>query len=161
MMMVTAGFLKVKKGRVVTIQYSLFSEHGALLERSTQEHPLTYLHGYGNIVSGLEDTLDGKKAGFTTKAIVVPEQGYGNRDDDLVFDVPRENFPPEVPLDSGLQVAAEGEHGSLLSTVVSVTDELVTLDANHPLAGITLHFDVEVIDVREATQDEMAKGRLH
>jgi len=77
------------------------------------------------------------------------------------FEVPRENFPGDVTLRAGLQVAAESEQGALLSTVVDVSDESVTLDANHPLAGLTLHFDVEVMGVREATQDEVARGRLH
>jgi len=153
--------MKVEKGRVVTIRYSLFNDQGALLEQSTEEDPLTYLHGYGNIVPGLEKKLDGHNVGYNAKVVISPEGGYGPRDDELVFDVPRENFPDDVKLVSGLQVAAESEHGSLLSTVVDMTDDTVTLDANHPLAGITLHFDVEVMDVRVATQDEMARGRLH
>lgn len=152
--------MQIGKEKVVTIDYTLTDDKGEVLDSSQGQEPLTYIHGSGTIIPGLESALEGKTAGDNLKIKVVPEQGYGERDEDLVQAVPRGRFPGgDVTV--GMRFHAQGSGGSQVVTVVAVDDANVTVDANHPLAGVTLSFDVDVREVREATADELSHGHVH
>jgi len=153
--------MKAARGRVVSLHYTLADDHGTVLDSSRGREPFAYLHGYGSIVRGLEAALEGSEAGFLSNVEVAPGDGYGDRNPEAVFEVPRGQFPPGEEIRVGMQVQGEGEHGVLNFTVVEVNGQGVVLDANHPMAGKTLHFDVEVLDVREATAQELAHGHVH
>ena len=152
--------MQVSSDRVVTLHYTLTGDDGAVIDQSTGE-PLSYLHGHGNIIPGLEQALEGTEAGFQSRVTIEPDQGYGERRDDMVIGVAREQFDPGMDLKPGLQVMANGPQGDVVFTVVEVGDEEVTLDGNHPLAGQRLHFDVEITDVRAATDEELTHGHVH
>ena len=153
--------MEVTKDRVVTIAYTLKDDSGQVLDSSENHGDLEYLHGHQNIVEGLEEALEGKGPGESVETTVEPEKGYGGRHDQLVFTVPRSNMP-EGELEPGMQFAAQDKEGNQqVVTLVEVADEEVKLDANHPLAGQTLHFDVTVNDVREASDDEVEHGHVH
>jgi FKBP-type peptidyl-prolyl cis-trans isomerase SlyD len=152
--------MEITDGRVATIHYTLTDDDGQVIDRSPQEKPLSYLHGAGNIVPGLEKALAGKQAGESLKAEVPPEQGYGPRHDAMVQEVPRSAFPDIDAVKPGMQFEARTERGPLLVTVTGIGDEQVTVDGNHPLAGKTLHFAVEVADVRPATEQESNQGHV-
>jgi FKBP-type peptidyl-prolyl cis-trans isomerase SlyD len=151
----------IEKNRVVTLHYTLRDDQGAVVDASGSRGPLNYLHGKGNIVPGLEEALAGKIAGDRLDVTVPPEKGYGPRDDRLVQIVPRNRFNEVSELTPGMQVRASGPQGARLVTVVRVERDFVTLDGNHPLAGRTLHFSVEIAEVRKATHEEVSHGHVH
>jgi len=151
----------IEKNRVVTLQYTLRDEQGAVIDSSSGRGPLSYLHGKGNIIPGLEKALSGKSAGDKLDVTVAPEQGYGARDERLVQIVPRAKFAQVAGLSPGMQVRAQGPQGPRLVTVVRVDRDFVTVDGNHPLAGRTLHFSLEVAGVRKATHEEVSHGHVH
>lgn len=152
--------MQISSRKVVTIDYTLTDESGEVLDTSKGQEPLVYLHGAGHIVAGLESALEGKSAGDALQVTVPPDQGYGARDEELVAAIPRERFPAgEVEV--GMQFHAQGNGESRIVTVVAVSDKDVTVDANHPLAGVTLSFDVKVLDVRDATVEELSHGHAH
>jgi FKBP-type peptidyl-prolyl cis-trans isomerase SlyD len=151
----------VEKNRVVTIEYTLRDEQGRVLESSAARGPITYLHGKGNILPGLERALAGKSAGEKLDVTVPPEQGYGRRDERLVQIVPRNRFNEGAKLDPGMQVRATGPRGPRVVTIVGVERDFVTVDGNHPLAGRTLHFAVEIAEVRKASREEVQHGHAH
>jgi FKBP-type peptidyl-prolyl cis-trans isomerase SlyD len=152
--------MQIANQRVVTIDYTLTDEKGEVLDSSKGQEPLTYLHGGGNIIPGLESALEGKAAGDALKVTVPAAEGYGERDEELVQDVPREQFPGEQ-IEVGMRFHAQSSDGSQVVTVVAVDDRKVTVDGNHPLAGMNLAFDVKVLEVRDATADEIAHGHIH
>lgn len=151
--------MEITDGRVATIHYTLTSDDGDVIDKSATDAPLSYLHGAGNIVPGLEKALSGKQVGDNLKADVPPEQGYGPRHDGMIQQVPRSAFP-DVEVKQGMQFEARTERGQLLVTVTDMDKENVTVDGNHPLAGKTLHFAVEVADVREASEQEANNGHV-
>lgn len=153
--------MQIAKNTVVSIDYTLTDEAGAVLDSSKGHEPLAYLHGSGNIISGLEEALEGKTAGEQVQVSVPPEKGYGRRIEELQQKVPRKMFDTKQEIKPGMRFHAEGEHGTHTVTVMSVDQEHVTVDANHPLAGKLLNFDVKVVDVRTATQEELAHGHVH
>ena len=153
--------MQVAKDKVVTIDYTLTGAGGEVLDSSEGGQPLTYLHGAGAMIPGLESALEGYSTGETLKASVGPEQAYGQKDPSLVQPVPRERFAGVPDIRPGMQFTAEGRGGSRVVTVVAVDDRSVTVDANHPLAGETLHFDVKVVEVRDATPEELSHGHAH
>jgi FKBP-type peptidyl-prolyl cis-trans isomerase SlyD len=153
--------VQIEKNRVVLLHYTLRDEHGTVLDSSSGRGPLSYLHGKGNIIPGLEQALAGKTAGEKLDVTVAPEQGYGRRDERLVQIIPRSRFAEGTELAPGMQVRASGPQGARLVTVTKVERDFVTIDANHPLAGRTLHFAVEVAEVRKATHEEVAHGHVH
>ena len=152
--------MKASNDMVVTMHYTLTDDSGTVLDSSAGHTPMNYLHGHGNIVPGLEKVLEGAVAGFKTKVTVPAAEGYGEIDPAAVFEAPREHFPDDMDLAPGRLVSSGDGHGSPL-TVVEVTDSVVVLDGNHPLAGKTLHFEVEILDVRVATREEMTHGHSH
>ena len=153
--------MNVGDGKVVLIHYTLRDEQGATLGSSGGGEPVAYLHGKGNIVRGLEAALAGKAAGDRIEIVVAPEQGYGLRDERLVQMIPRDRFPDSTAIAEGQQFHAGGPNGGRLLTVKRVAKDLVTVDANHPLAGKSLHFSVQVAGVRKATREEITHGHVH
>jgi len=152
--------MEITDARVASIHYTLTDDDGKVIDKSPESQPLSYFHGAGNIVPGLEKALSGKQAGDSVKVDVEPEEGYGPHNAALVKDVPRELFQGVDKVEPGMQFHAQSERGPLLVTVVEAGDETVRIDGNHPLAGKTLHFDVSVVDVREASEQEKAEGRV-
>lgn len=148
----------VAENKVVTFQYTLTNDKGDVLDRSSESAPLEYLHGTGSIIPGLEGELEGKKVGDKFKASVEAENAYGVRYDELVQTISREKLAHLPKIEIGMQLQAYDEEGIQYLTVVNVTDNDVTLDGNHPLAGQRLHFDVEVVDIRDATEEELEFG---
>jgi FKBP-type peptidyl-prolyl cis-trans isomerase SlyD len=153
--------MQVAKNRVVSIDYTLTGEDGNVLDTSKGDEPLAYVHGTGTIVTGLEDALEGKGPKDHVSVTVSPEQGYGVRDDAVVFTVPRSQFRGVDELEVGMEFEVQGDGEGQVVTVVAMDENEVTVDGNHPLAGMTLHFDVDVVDVREATPDEIEHGHVH
>ena len=153
--------MHVEKNRVVSFSYTLRDDQGTVIDSSSGRGPLSYLHGKGNIIPGLEQALAGKAAGDKLDVTVAPEQGYGVRDERLVQIVARAKFGEVAGLAPGMQVRATGQQGPRIVTVVSVDRDFVTVDGNHPLAGRTLHFSLEVAEVRKATHEEISHGHVH
>ena len=152
--------MEIADARVASIDYTVTDEQGNVLDKSPEAQPLRYFHGAGNIVPGLEKALAGRQVGDTLKVEVKPEEGYGPRNDALVQEVPRTAFQGVDRIEPGMQFHANSERGPLLVTVVDVADDKVRIDGNHPLAGKTLHFDVKVADVREASEEEKQTGTV-
>lgn len=153
--------MQISANKVVSIHYTLKNDAGEVLDSSSGREPLSYLQGGGNIVPGLEKALEGKSTGEKVNVSVVPEEGYGPRHDGLMQEVPRDAFQGVEDIKPGMQFHAQGPQGPLVVTVVEAGDDTVKVDGNHPLAGETLHFDVEVTDVREATDEEKEHGHVH
>ena len=153
--------MNIGDGKIVLIHYTLRDDQGAMLGSSDGADPVAYLHGKGNIVPGLEEALAGKAAGDRIDIVVAPEKGYGLRDERLVQMIPRDRFPGSAAIAEGQQFHADGPHGARLLTVTRVERDLVTVDANHPLAGKSLHFSVQVTEVRKATREEITHGHVH
>ncbi len=154
--------MKIEKGRVVDLDYSLHLGDGEIVDRSDPGEPLTYLHGEGEIVPGLESALEGMEAGQQKRVVVSPGEGYGDRDPERVQRVPRKAFPAGFVPEVGMELSAQGPEGDEIPFVVQkVEPDTVTIDLNHPLAGKTLHFDVTVREVRDATAEERQHGHAH
>jgi FKBP-type peptidyl-prolyl cis-trans isomerase SlyD len=151
----------IEKDRVVTIDYKLQDSAGEVIDESEVSNPLIYLHGNDNIISGLEMHLVGKKTGDELACVVPAKEGYGERDEALVFKVSKSEFGDGATIELGMQFEAQGEDGAQIVTVRSIEGDEVTIDANHPLAGEELHFTVKVVDVREATAEELQHGHVH
>ena len=146
---------------VVAIEYTLTVD-GEMIDTSEGEGPLEYLHGHANIIPGLEKELDGMSVGESKKVEVSPEEGYGELDDEAILEIPREEFPENVPLQPGIELEVTDDEGdTMFATIVEIGDENILLDTNHPLAGKTLHFDVTVTGLRAATDSELEHGHVH
>ncbi len=153
--------MQISQQKVVTISYTLKDDDGQVLDTSEGREPLVYLHGANNIIPGLESALDGKGAGDTLSVRIAPEQAYGLRDDNMQQDVPREMFG-DMDVKVGAQYHAAGPDGQpVVVTVIATDDESVTVDGNHPLAGQHLNFDVTVLEVRDASEEEVSHGHAH
>jgi len=153
--------VKIENNRVVQIHYTLKDDQGEILDSSIGNEPLPYIHGTGALIPGLEKELEGKMAGEKFTAIIEPSDGYGEYDDDQVFEVPADGFQGDDEIELGMQVQLDTEDGPAIATVTEIEGDVITLDLNHPLAGVSLHFDVEVIEVREASQTELDHGHVH
>lgn len=150
--------MTISKDSVVSIKYTLTDAQNEVIDSSEEMGPLEYLHGNNNLIPGLEKELEGKKAGDSFKVTIAPGEAYGEKHDELIVEVERSQFPDDAEIVEGMQFEAGGPEGSRVVTVTAINDTKITVDANHPLAGETLHFDVEVIAVREATEEEKASG---
>src|SRR5215472_1615262 len=141
--------------------YTVKNDSGEVLDRSDKDEPISYLHGTGGIVPGLESALAGKVAGDRVTVAVPAAQGYGERDPTLVQQLPRRAFAGVSVIEPGMRFEAHSEHGARTVTVVRVQGDMVTIDGNHPLAGQNLNFDVEIAGVREASAEELTHGHVH
>jgi FKBP-type peptidyl-prolyl cis-trans isomerase SlyD len=153
--------MQVAENTVVDIDYTLTDDDGQVLDSSEGRGPLTYLHGVGGIIPGLERELDGKQVGDQLQVAVAPADGYGERNEALRQDVPRDQFGGVEDLDLGMQFRVDTDAGPMVLTIVAIEGDLVTIDGNHPLAGVNLNFAVTVRSVREATEEELAHGHAH
>jgi FKBP-type peptidyl-prolyl cis-trans isomerase SlyD len=153
--------VKIEADRVVTIHYTLKDDGGAVLDSSAGGEPLAYIQGHGNLVPGLERALEGQEDGKTVAVVVAPADGYGERDESLLQRVPKRALQGAGELKKGMQFQARTDDGMRLFTVTAVVGDMVTLDGNHPLADQTLHFDVQIVGVREATTEELEHGHVH
>ena len=154
--------MQVAKNTVVTIDYTLKDDDGNVLDSSEGHQPLTYLHGVGEIVPGLENAMEGRSSGDEFQVSVSPAEGYGDRMEGLCAQVSRDHFEEFDDLELGMRFRVPTETGDFqVVTVVEIADETVTVDANHALAGVTLNFDIAVREVRKATPQELEHGHSH
>jgi FKBP-type peptidyl-prolyl cis-trans isomerase SlyD len=153
--------MQISENSVVSFHYTLTNDAGESLDSSRGGQPLTYLQGAGNIVPGLEEAMEGHQVGDSFKVDVPAEEGYGVHHEGLVQDVPRAAFQGVDEIEPGMSFQAQTPQGVHSVTVTKVTADTVTVDGNHPLAGQTLHFDVEITDVRAASAEELAHGHVH
>ncbi len=143
------------------MHYELKNDNGDILDSSKGREPLAYIHGKGNIIPGLEKQLNEKSIGDKIKATVAPEEAYGVVDSQKVFKVGKNQFQGGGDIQVGMQIQAEANGRMEVGIVENIEGEEVTLNFNHPLAGQTLHFDVEVMEIREATDEELDHGHVH
>lgn len=153
--------MQVAERSVVSIHYKLTNDAGEVLDSSEGGDALVYLHGSGNIIPGLEKALVGKQAGDKLDVRVAPAEGYGEVDARLVQQVPRRAFQGVKDVQVGMRFQTQGPNGPTSIVVTRVVGDMVTVDGNHPLAGQHLNFAVEIADVREASDEEVAHGHVH
>ena len=151
---------QVTEDTVVSIQYTLTGDDGAVIDSSEDGEPLTYLHGHGQLIPGLEQELEGRSVGDAVEVRIDAENGYGEHDPERLVEVPRDRFEFEVS--EGDFVQAQQQDGTTMPfQVVGIGESTVTLDGNHPLAGKALNFKVEVVNIRDATSEELDHGHAH
>lgn len=153
--------MNISKNTAVSLNYKLTDDDGEVIDTSEGGAPLTYIHGAGMLIPGLEKELEGHVATDALKVRVPPEEAYGLRDDSKVHDVPKAQLPADAELVVGMQFQAQSEHGVHILTALEIGEDTVKMDANHPLAGKALNFDVTVMEVREATAEELQHGHVH
>ncbi len=154
--------LMIGKHSVVSIHYTLKDDDGEIMDSSEGREPLAYLHGANNLIPGLEQELQGKTAGAKFQATIEPKDAYGEINANLKQTVSMQMFQGVDEIQPGMSFIAQGEGGQQRQVrVVEIDGDDVTIDANHPMAGQTLHFDVEVVEVREATAQELEHGHVH
>ncbi|MEL0638744.1 MULTISPECIES: FKBP-type peptidyl-prolyl cis-trans isomerase [Marinomonas] len=153
--------MQIAENAVVSMHYTLTDEQGQELDSSVGQEPLVFLSGAQNIIDGLDNALQGKTAGEKLTVSVSPEEGYGEVHQELIQKVPRDNFQGVEEIQVGMQFMAQTPGGEQPVTVIGVEEDGVMLDGNHPLAGKTLNFDVEIVDVREAVAEELEHGHVH
>jgi FKBP-type peptidyl-prolyl cis-trans isomerase SlyD len=154
--------MQIAENHVVSMNYTLKDEKGNVLDTSEGKEPLDFLYGKGMIIPGLEKALEGKEKGASLKVTVEPEEGYGTYNEQAIGEVSKDNFQEGMEPKVGMQVQAQDPNGNVqIFTITEIKDETVMLDGNHPLAGQTLYFDVDIADVREATAEEIEHGHVH
>ena len=154
--------LLISDNLVVSMHYKLSDADGNVLDSSEGAEPLAYLHGAGNIIPGLEKALVGKVEGDALQVKVAPEDGYGEINPELMQTVDKAAFEGVDTVEPGMQFESQAPDGSVQHIVVKeVEGDEVVIDANHPLAGVELHFDVEIVEVRVAVEEEIAHGHVH
>ncbi len=152
--------MQIAAQKVVSIGYTLKDDDGEILDSSVGREPLVYIHGVGSLVAGLEKALDGKGAGDHVVVSVPPDEGYGARNEALIRKIPVRKLPP-AQVKVGGRVTIQTEEGPMMLLVTAVQGDYATVDPNHPLAGLNLHFEVDVVEVRDATADELQHGHVH
>lgn len=152
--------MSVCLNKVVTIHYTLTDNNGKILDSSAGKDPLVYIHGLGHLIPGMEEGLDNRTVGEKLQLKISPEKGYGVRDERMVQEVPIAAFNGQ-DIKTGMQFEAGSDEQRFIVTITAITAETVTVDGNHPLAGVELNFDVELLDIREATTEELAHGHVH
>ncbi len=153
--------MKIAKDTVVSLAYQVRTKDGVLVDETTVVAPLEYLHGAGNLIKGLEDALEGREKGDKFDVEINSENAYGDYNDNLVQIVPRDVFVGVDELEVGMRFLADTDHGPVPVEITAIDGDNVTIDGNHMLAGQDLKFNVEVVDVREATQEELSHGHVH
>ena len=153
--------MQIESNSVVTLHYTLKDNDGKIIDQS-DDGSFLYLHGAMNIIPGLENALTGKAAGDELSVSVTPEQGYGVKDPARIQEVPKEMFEGNDDIQIGVQFHAEGPDGTaVVVTVVEIKDDVVVIDGNHALAGVDLNFDVKIVEVRAASEEEVSHGHVH
>ncbi len=153
--------MKIEDNKVVNINYKLTDDQGNVIDESN-DGSFAYLHGANNIIPGLEKALEGKSEGEKLSVSVPPAEGYGERDEQQIQEVPREMFPQDIEIQPGMNFHAQTPDGTpVVVTVTAVGDDTVTVDGNHPLAGQNLNFEVEIVSVRDAQPEEIQHGHVH
>jgi FKBP-type peptidyl-prolyl cis-trans isomerase SlyD len=153
--------MRIAKNKVVSFDYTLSDAAGEVLDSSAGKEPLSYIHGTGSLIPGLESVLEGKSAGDELEVSIAPEDGYGERDEALIDTLSREQLRDLESLREGLMFTMDDEEGTRIYTVLKIAGDEVTVDGNHPLAGKTLHFAVTVQEVRDASAEELDHGHIH
>ncbi|MEK9629640.1 MAG: peptidylprolyl isomerase [Nitrospinota bacterium] len=152
----------IKKNSVVSLSYVLKNSSGAELDKADKDKPFAYLHGFGQMIPGLEKELDGLGVGDKKDVTVPPTEAYGEFNPQLKIEVDRANFPQGADIQPGMQFEGQGDGGTrTVFTVKAVVGDKIQVDGNHPLAGETLHFSVEITGVRDATEEELNHGHAH
>ena len=154
--------MAIKKNQVVSLHYTLKNDAGDIIDSSAENEPLGFIYGIGMVISGLEKELASKNKGDQFQVTIPPEDAYGTVQDERIQSIALSHFEDPQNIKEGLTIQIENnETGQdILATVTEVKDEMVTINMNHPLAGLTLHFDVEVVDVRDATEEEINSGNI-
>jgi FKBP-type peptidyl-prolyl cis-trans isomerase SlyD len=151
----------VQKDVVVSMEYTLQVD-GEEIDSSKGQDPLQFLVGYGNIISGLEHEMMGMKVGDSKDVVIQPADAYGEYDDEAFINVPRGEFPKDMPVEEGLELSVRDDQGqSRYARIDAIDGDTVTLNFNHPLAGDELHFNVKVVELRAPTQEELEHGHVH
>ena len=150
----------ISKNSVVYFHYSLSDETGNVIDSSAEGEPLPYIQGHNNIIPGLEKAMEGKESGEVMVVTVEPKEAYGERQEQMVQQIPRSSFKAE-DIKVGMRFEATTPNGAVSAIVTDLTEETVTVDGNHALAGKTLTFDIRITEVREATKEELAHGHVH
>jgi len=153
--------MQITPGSVVVFDYTLTDDDKDIIDSSVGSEPLAYIQGEGQIVPGLEKAMEGKKAGDSFKISLPPEDGYGVHDPENISVVPADQIEGGEELEEGMQLHTEGEFGEQTVIITKIVGNEVTIDGNHPLAGMTLHFDINIRDVRPATDEERDHGHVH
>lgn len=153
--------MKITKNTVASLDYTLTNDGGEVLDTSEGRNPLAYIHGNGSLIPGLEKELEGKATGDEFNVRLAAADAYGERDEKMIQTVTRDQMPPGVEIEVGMQLQAESQGGVHILTVMAVEGEEIKLDANHPLAGVPLNFAVKVVEVRDATAEELEHGHAH
>ena len=153
--------MKIAQNKVVTIAYTLTDNEGSIIDRATDQEPFGFIQGIGNIIPGLEKALEGKSAGDSLAVNILPAEAYGEHNEALTQVVPKNMFQGVEDIQAGMQFQAQTGQGMSIVTVTNVEGDNVTIDGNHPLAGVALNFDVEVLEVRDATEEELDHGHVH
>ena len=149
----------VSKGKIVVLEYLMNDPFGKKIESSDELGPLDYLHGYGNMLSGVEKKLEGAQVGDEFKIVVQPEDGYGKMDSTLIETFPKDNFDFDEEPVVGMEIVLEADEEEMPAVIENVSDSEITLNANHPLSGVVLHFEVKIVAIREATSEEVELGQ--
>lgn len=152
--------MNISENSVVSIDYTLSDDKGVVLDTTKDDELFSYLHGAGMIIQGLEKSLEGHAKGDTLAVTIEPADGYGEVSHELIQHVPKEHFDSIPNLEVGMELEVSAAEMTHVVTVTEVGENDVTIDGNHPLAGVTLHFDVEVVDIREATAEEIKEGTV-
>jgi FKBP-type peptidyl-prolyl cis-trans isomerase SlyD len=153
--------MEISADKVVSIDYTLRNSEKEVLDQSQPGEPLHYLHGHGNLISGLEDALLGKSEGDQVEAVIPPAEAYGEYNPEMIHQVPRDMFQGVDTIEPGMAFQAQSDQGVQRIVVKEVADDVITIDANHELAGETLYFDVTVQSVRDASAEELDHGHVH
>jgi len=153
--------MQIAERTVASFHYTLTNDAGTVIDSSAGRSPLAYLHGAGNIVPGLEKEMLGRQVGDVFNVVVGPEEGYGMPNPMMIQVVPREAFQGVETLEVGMEFQAQTPQGPMSVAIASIDGDEVTVDGNHPLAGKTLHFAIEVTAVRDASLEELTHGHVH
>ncbi len=153
--------MKISKNNIVEINYTLKDNESNILDSSEGQEPLAYIHGIGNLIPGLENALEGKEKGDKIQTKIKPEDAYGVRDENLLETVSLKQFENQDDVKEGIQFQIETNDGVKMATITNISGDDVSIDMNHPLADIELNFDVEVISIREASEEELSHGHVH
>jgi len=150
--------MKIANNHVVSIHYTLKNDAGETIDSSAGREPLEYIQGKGMIVPGLEKAMLDKAVGEKFSVNVLASEGYGERNEDMIEEIPLEAFQGVEKVEAGMSFFAQGPHGQMVVTIKAVNDKFATVDGNHELAGQNLNFEIEITDVREATAEELEEG---